>query len=138
SYTGNTEVRGGTLELTKSGAFAITNSASLIIGNTADGSATDTVRYLAGGQLPISVDIFINRTGLLDLNGFTDDLGDISLTGGTIQTGTGTLQLRGNITAVGDVAGFNFFTAQISGRLDLGTATRTFMVNNSAFLLGAL
>jgi autotransporter-associated beta strand protein len=70
------------------------------------------------------------------LNGFTDDVDSLDLTGGTVLTGLGTLQLRGNVTAIGDSAGLTFFNAQISGHLDLGSSTRTFTVNDSSFLLG--
>jgi len=135
TYSGATTVRGGVLQLNKPGLIAIQGS-SLTIGDSSDGSATDTVRYLAGSQMSVGVDIFLNRTGLLDLNGFTDDLGDLNLTGGQIQTGEGTLQMSGNVTAIGDSSGFSFFPAQISGKLSLGTSIRTFTVNNNGFLLG--
>ncbi len=129
-YSGDTTVRAGVLELAKTSAFAISNSAALTIGDESDGSSTDTVRYAADNQLRTTVNIFINRTGLLDLNNFTDDVGDISMVGGTIDSGTGTLQLRGTLTAIGTSSGFTPFAAEIFGNLDLGTLGRTMVVND--------
>src|SRR5207247_10878575 len=83
--------------------------------------SADIVRYESDNQLPTSVDIVINRTGLLDLNGFTDNIGDMSLTGGAIQTGSGLLQLRGNLTAIGDLVSDRSeeHTSELQSRVDL-------------------
>src|ERR1051325_9620941 len=68
TYAGGTTVRGGVLALNKTGALAIQGT-SLVIGDSSDGNATDTVRFLSFDQIS-GVDVTINRTGLLDLNGF--------------------------------------------------------------------
>ena len=136
TYSGDTLVKAGILQLNKTSAFAINNSAALIIGDSSDGAAADIVRYSQNQQILSTADIFINRTGLLDLNNFTDDVGDISMVAGTIDTGTGALQLRGNLTAIGDTSGLTFYPAQIIGNLDLGSTARTFTVNNNPFASG--
>jgi autotransporter-associated beta strand protein len=129
-YTGNTEVIAGVLELAKTSAFAISNSAQLIIGQATLPLSTDTVRYAGNNQLRTTVDIVIRSTGLLDLNGFIDDVGDINMSGGDIQIGTGTLQLRGSVTASAFALAGNYNPSHIRGNLDLGSSTRTFTVNN--------
>lgn len=127
TYAGDTTVREGVLQFNKTGAYAISNSASLNI--------SSTVRYLAGNQLRTSVDVIIDSSGSLDLNNFTDDVGDIILNGGFIQTGTGTLQLAGNLSAIG---AFNFpiggDPSRISGKLNL-PSTRTFTVSDNPLSL---
>src|SRR5437762_2223759 len=59
----------------------------------------------------------------IDLNGFSDTVGAVSMTGGTIATGSGTLHLAGNVTSAASAA-----TATISGNVDLGAVTRVFTV----------
>ncbi len=84
------------------------------------------------------------RKGVLDLNGYDAvvaslNLGDIGGTTSTVQTGTGTLTLGGNVTynSAGALVG-NPGAAAISGKLNLGTTTaaatylRTFAVNAAA------
>ena len=91
----------GVLLLGKSAGFAVIGT-DLIIG---DGAGSDVVRYLDGNQLRSVVDIQINRSGVLDLNGFNDDVGDISLLGGTIQTGLGTLSILATVSATASSSG---------------------------------
>jgi autotransporter-associated beta strand protein len=77
-------------------------------------------------------------TATLDLNNFNGTLNSLTLGGGTgatptstanVQTGTGTLTLGGNVTYsnTGSPLG-----STISGNLDLGAATRTFTIGDSA------
>jgi autotransporter-associated beta strand protein len=115
-YVGNTTVLGGILQLTKPGGFAISNSAQLIIGQVGIPVSSQTVRYGANNQLRTMVDIIVNSSGVLDLNGFTDDVGDITLNGGDIQTGAGVLQLRGNLTASAFALSFSYNSSHISAR----------------------
>jgi autotransporter-associated beta strand protein len=51
TYADDTQIWAGLLQLAKTGVPAISNAAALIIGNSSDGNATDTVRYLASNQL---------------------------------------------------------------------------------------
>lgn len=134
SYAGSTEVRAGILELNRSGVFALP-STPLVIGDDADGTATDRVRYLANNQLSVNTTITINRTGVLDLNNRNDDLGTISLTGGTLQTGTGTATMLRTWSATSVQTGtfptFDRDEARITGNLSLGANPRTFTVTRN-------
>jgi autotransporter-associated beta strand protein len=63
TYSGATTVSGGLMQLAKSaGVFAISGS-SLTIGDTSNGTANDTVRYLTSNQISTNVDVFINTPG---------------------------------------------------------------------------
>ncbi|MEO8939840.1 MAG: hypothetical protein ABI453_04750, partial [Isosphaeraceae bacterium] len=110
AYSGTTVVASGTLVLAKQGVPAIPGD--LTIG---DGSGTDLVRALGDDQIADVSTLTINSTGLLDLNGYSDAIGGLNMTGGSVATGTGTLTLGGDvmINAGGG-------TATISGQLDLG------------------
>jgi autotransporter-associated beta strand protein len=135
TYTGGTTVRGGVLTLNKTLGLAIQGT-SLTIGDSSDGSSTDTVRLLANDQLS-GVDVFINRTGLLDLNGFSEIIpGDLSLNGGTVQTGTGVLHLFHDVTAVAASQLLSFFSAEISGNVVFESGPHTFTVNHGGFFFG--
>ena len=108
TYSGNTSVRGGTLLL---------------------GAAT---------TLPSGKNTTVNGDGLnatLDLNGNNLTIGTLSLGGtsatssATITTGSGTLTLGGTVTFS---ASSNPLGATLAGKIDLGTATRTFSIGNSS------
>ncbi len=101
TYAGPTVVQAGILPLDKSASHSLNNSSSLTIGDDVGGVGADIVRYVNanGNQIQISVPITINSSGLLDLNGHSDDLGDLTFNGGHITTGAGTLNLNGNVTA---------------------------------------
>ena len=68
--------------------------------------------------------------GTLNLNDNSDTIGALVLTGGTVETETGTLTLGGNITT--NAAGT---PATISGFLNLGGATRTVTVASGTDLI---
>lgn len=70
-------------------------------------------------------------SGTFDLNNFTETIGSLTIGGladtATVTTGTGTL----NLTGVTYSATNNPNGATISGKIDLGTTTRTLAVNDS-------
>jgi fibronectin-binding autotransporter adhesin len=79
SYTGATVVSGGLLELGKSIGEAIVAGGSLTISSA-------TVRETLGFQLG-SIPVRINSSGVLDLNGLSDTIGDsLTFVGGSITT----------------------------------------------------
>lgn len=132
TFTGLTTVNEGTLELAKAaGVNAI--GGALLVG---DGTNTDTVRLFADGQLPDSAAVTVSRTGVLDLDGFSETIGGLSLesgatSGAQVTTGAGTLTLGGNVTLTTSLAG-GAVGAAIVGKLDLGGATRTFTIADGA------
>jgi hypothetical protein len=96
-----------------------------------------TVRYGLANALPSTTDVLFNTasgTATLDLNGQSGTIQSLTINGATgtgaaITTGAGTLTLGGNVTynsAIGTPNG-----ATISGKLDLGAATRTFEIRDS-------
>src|SRR5262249_44368148 len=76
-----------------------------------------TVRWQAGEQVGNTVPISVNGS-TLNLNGFTETIGPLSMDAATITTGTGTLILGGDVTqGLGSGA---IGTSTISGNLSLG------------------
>ncbi len=126
SYTGDTEVREGTLELAKvAGSGVAIRNGQLRIGDGLGGASADRVVYRANNELWSTVTILIASSGLLDLNGFADTVGPIIFSGGRAASGSGgILHLGGTVTTFGG-------TGSLEGRVDL-PATRTFNVSEAA------
>ncbi len=97
TYTGAIAVQGGTIRL---GGSNILNAATAVSLSTA------------------------NSFGTFDLANYNQTLGSLTfVSGGRLQTGTGTLTLGGNVTSLSSAT-----TATIAGNLNLGSTTRTFSV----------
>ena len=64
-----------------------------------------------------SASVTVNAFSTLNLNGNSDKIGALTLAGGTVFTGAGTLTLGGNITS-----NVGACPASIRGNLDLGCA----------------
>ena len=103
SYTGATMVNSGVLQLNKSFDHSIGNSSALIIGTETNAAADSVVvRYINSypNQINEGVPITVTESGLLDLNGRSDDIGPVTLNGGDVSTSsTGLVQNFGTITA---------------------------------------
>jgi autotransporter-associated beta strand protein len=118
THAGLTHVSSSTLILQKAGgAQAIAGPLQVSSG---------TVRWNAGEQIDNAVPVQVDRS-TLDLNGFTETIGPLTLDTATLTTGTGTLVLNGNVTQASSTGPAG--TSTISGNLSLGSATRTFTVN---------
>ena len=122
NYAGITTVTGGLLELFKNGAAAAAIPHDLIVG---DGVTAATVRSLAPNELANVANVTVNRLSLWDLNSSSDTISALTLGGGSVTTGTGTLTLGGDLTSLASVT-----TASISGKLALGGVTRTFAIGS--------
>ena len=117
-YSGATTVSAGSLELGKTaGVNAIAGALNV--------SGTASVVWQAGNQIANTSAVALTGNSVLNLNGFSDSIGSLSLSAGTVQTGAGVLTLNGNVVS----AATN--VAQITGALDLGGAQRTFDVANN-------
>ena len=152
-----TTVNSGNLLLAKTGSVNAIAGGGLTIGGASNTAATvqytgDSTDMMGAGT------VIINGRGSLDFNGKTDSIGNVAIvsTGATtsnptpiintagggnltigtlsitpvegftsiVNSSTGTLTLGGDITFTAVTTG----RAQISGNLDLGSATRTFAV----------
>lgn len=119
TFTGPTVVVGGTVTLGKTaGVTAI--SGDLFIGN--GGAILDTVRLLTDDQIADTADVIMDDSGVFDLNNQNESIATLTMEGGQVTTGTGTLT-NGNITTLASSE-----TATIDGNLHLGNSTRTFNI----------
>jgi len=118
TYTGITTVKDGTLLLDKD-TTAVTDGAMsgpLVIGENELPENTDVVQYLRCCQLPDDTDITINSSGLLDLNGFGENVGDLIFNGGDLDAPSpGSILPTGNITVNSNANS----QAVISGRMSV-------------------
>jgi autotransporter-associated beta strand protein len=128
TYLGSTLVSGGTLLLNVLGADAF--GGSLVIG---DGSGTGgpTVELLQSAEIP-ATPITVNQGGTLNLNNENQTIGtNLTLNGGTVVTGSGTLSLPTNgVIMVGGTS-----ASSISGNLNVGPTNTTCRWTNSAALI---
>lgn len=113
TYTGVTTVNDGTLQLDMAAGKNAFNG-TLTVGDGIGATNSAVTRFLDINQIPNKA-ITINTDGLLDLNGFSDSIGSLTMTGGNVTTGAGTLTLGGNVTGNASAN-----TATISGKLALG------------------
>lgn len=144
---GNIAMNGGVLQLNKTGVNAIGSGGVTITTST----TTGTVRLLASDQIADNASVNLSASGgmiaRLDLNGFNETVGNITVASNTngsatISTGaTGVLTLNGDLTmnnnrgATGNtgrevlITGTGTYgTVTPSGTLDLGGATRTITI----------
>ena len=121
SMTGKFYVEQGTLALdNKEGVAAI--STPLVIGRSPSDGTTAEVRLLKNNQMPTPVPITINDSGTLNLYGFNQTAGPLTLQGGDIKTFGGVLTLSADVLAT------NGLGSIISGNVSLGSTKRTFHV----------
>jgi autotransporter-associated beta strand protein len=128
-FAGFTFVSAGTLELNKTDVLAV--PANLTIGNTNGSAADDTVRLLRTNQIADTRLVTVRKSGVFDLNGFTERIGSLTMVGGFIHSVSDQpprLLLNGNVTATQDNVG-NPARIDSTIVLDLGGAARTFTVN---------
>jgi len=117
---GQTTVNQGTLVLNKSAGAAVPGP--LLV---SDGTSNAGVRLDASHQIAGSSAVTVNYLGSLELNGNNNTIASLTMTGGSVSTGVGTLTLGGNVAYTGATN-----AATISGNLDLGGTTRIFQVND--------
>ena len=149
---GNTQpvsVNAGKLTLNKTGTNRSIRGALTIDDlSNYDDIGGGIVQYGAGGstnQIDDGVSIVINAPGSLDLAGVSDTISALTINGGTVTTGAGTLTVNGALTITGGLFNGNLVLnnnltynsgistggiATINGTINLGGATRTFTVND--------
>jgi autotransporter-associated beta strand protein len=97
-------------------------------GNTYGGTTTvtgGTLRLNASNQIVDTASVAVKAGAALDLNGHDETIANLTLTGGTVNTGAGTLTLSGTVTS--NAAGS---PAAINGKLNLTAAAPRLTVNN--------
>jgi len=129
TFTGTTSVNEGTLALAKTGgAQAMTGPISVGDNNVQSGFAgSDILEYRGNDQLPDwLVPVTVNGTGLINLNGFSDTIGNVDLqnalviNGGRVNLGGGTLTLNGDLFLQSNF-GAGGWTADTTPSIDNGT-----------------
>ena len=120
TYAGETEVNAGVLELNKTAGQSATGGDLTV----ADGA---TVKLLADNQLANTGLVTLTESSNLNLNNKNDTIGGLDLKGATVDSGTGTLTLNGNVSTLASSQ-----SSVISGNLDLGGADRTFSTANGS------
>jgi uncharacterized repeat protein (TIGR01451 family) len=116
TFSGPTLVNGGTLVLNKTASKSAMGG-SLTIGDALGGPNADVVRWNANEQILDGTGVSINSSGWLDLNGYSQTIASLTMTGGVVTTAAGTLKVAAGITA-----NPNANPATISGNLDMGSA----------------
>lgn len=125
TYAGTTIVNEGVLVLAKSGGALAISGTALVIGDTSGGADADVVRLATNSGILPATSVTITSSGLLDLNGQNQTLSALTLVGGKIKTGAGTLTADGTLSAQASASG-----ASIEGNLSLGGGTRLLNVGN--------
>jgi len=142
TYTGPTNVNGGTLQLAKtepgSGAAVVAVPAALNVGNGTGALLAEVVQFEGNNQIDTGAAVTVKSDGLLDLNTFMQDnapnnthaIATLSMTGGTVQlTGASSqLTVSGAVTATSDTGG-NPANVTNAGMLDLTATSPTITVN---------
>jgi autotransporter-associated beta strand protein len=113
TYAGATTVQAGTLLLQETSGIAIPGTLTI-------GAAT--VRLNGNNQIAASAAVTINSSGVLDTNSHSNTIRSLTLSGGSVTTGTGALIVNGNVTDSGN--------STISGNLGLGVSMATITVNS--------
>jgi autotransporter-associated beta strand protein len=128
TYTGLTNVNGGTLELNMTGG-AIAVPANLTVGNGTSGLGADVAVLEGNSQIVNTATVTVNSDGKFDLNGNTQTIGALAMTGGKVSiTGsTATLTVTGGVTAAADGNG-NPATVSDVGTLNLTNVSPTITV----------
>ncbi|HKX60759.1 MAG TPA: autotransporter-associated beta strand repeat-containing protein, partial [Verrucomicrobiae bacterium] len=126
TFTGDLLVNGGRLDMNKSSGLAVPNR--LIVGDGPGGAHTDQARNLADNQVN---EVTVNASGLWDLNGSIEVVGDLVLNaGGDIETGpTGNLRLGlgTEVTVTASLLPLQE-SSRISGHVELLAGTHVFTI----------
>jgi fibronectin-binding autotransporter adhesin len=123
TYTGPTTVSQGTLVLAKPG--------SVLAPAITIGGAGSTATLQLGADLQLyGAATTINSQGVLNLNGFTDGVGVLTVSGGTVVTGAGTLYFSGGV-----VSNANSVTTTMAGNYSL-YANQIFNIASGTTLSG--
>jgi autotransporter-associated beta strand protein len=135
TFAGDVLVRDGTLELAKTAGIAAIPH-NLTIGESGDSATSKFTRHINANQIANAGNVTINCNSQLDLNNNSDTISSLTMAGGTVTTGTGTLVVNGNITVEAGLApcGDNFINGELSFS---GAGPRFISLPVAALALGA-
>jgi autotransporter-associated beta strand protein len=111
-------IGGTTFGITKAGSGTLAYDSPT--GNTYTGPTTvsgGTLQLNTSNQIVDTTSVTVNAGAVFDLNGHDETIANLTLTAGTVNTGTGTLTLSGNVTS--NAASVS---ATINGNLNLTAA----------------
>ena len=134
TYAGTTQVLRGELRFSQANLFpALAVPGRLIVG-TDNIAEPALVRLFENHQIANGNVVVINPGGTLALNGNLDTIGELRMTGGAVTMGDGTLTLADDVFYNHSAVSSGI----ISGRLSLGTATRTFDIEDGTLRIDAI
>jgi len=119
-------ISGTRFGITKTGAGTLAFNSPA--GNTYGGPTTvggGTLRLNASNQIIDTASVAVKVGAAFDLNGHDETVADLTLTGGTVNTGAGTLTVSGTLTGTAASA-----PSVINGELNLSGAVPTLKVAN--------
>jgi len=126
TYTGNTRVTGGILRLNRYNlgpnltfVAATAIPGDLYVGDSASTLVGDIVVLDRDHQIANTSSVWVYPTGSLELSDESETVGELTLVGGTVTTGSGTLAVDGNIRATLPISVSKDST--IAGHLTLGS-----------------
>jgi autotransporter-associated beta strand protein len=134
TYTGLTTVQDGTLQLAKTGGIALVGNVSVGDSPEVDSPAdTDTVQLGQSNQLAATSTVTVLGDGLLDMNGQTQTIAGLNMTGGAVDLNGGQLSLTGAVTATSDSLGHPSVIRDTlgGGKLQLPASNPTIVVTHS-------
>ena len=130
SYSGITFVREGILELSGTGNGVTTIPGNIEVGDNNNGTGVATLTQTQNDQIGDTAIVTVRGDGIYDLGTLTERIGGLVLgssIGGGQVTGTGLLELNGNLTVQGDPS----VGSKIAPDMTLLTPTTTFNVPES-------
>jgi autotransporter-associated beta strand protein len=141
TYTGNTTVSGGTLQIGSGGSGAFLASPSVSLSNSAALVFSQSDSQIYGGVISGSGNVMLTGSGLLTLLGSNTYSGTTTISGGTLQVGNGiaaatlgTGAVTDNSALVFNLPGASTFGGAISGKGSLtlaGTGLLTLLGSNT-------
>lgn len=135
-FTGECTVAVGRLVLAKTGLVSAIEAPLHIGVSNVDSFQSVSLVLSNNNQIADYVDVFVDVNGLMNLNGYSEGIGSLTLRRGSVKTGTGTLTLKGDmlVKPPGIFIDEDTKSSLISSNLSLGGVTRTFALEANATL----
>lgn len=123
TYTGDTEVKTGTVRLMKATGIAVPGD--VIVGDGIGVSDSDLLKLSNDNQIVDTASITVKESGFFQLSSNDEVVGSLTLKGGHVSTGTGTLLVGGSITSLAYAD-----SSLIEGNLNLGIRSKVISVED--------